>query len=128
MVIETILIVDDQPVIRFLLRQILEDEGFQCLEASDGEIAIQMLTDHSLVHLLLTDFQMPRINGLQLLNYVKTHPTFGNIPVILMTAEHSLDLQKTALQGGACQVLFKPLDSVELKACVQALFAPQQAA
>jgi CheY-like chemotaxis protein len=125
---ETILIVDDQPDIRYLLRLILEDEGFHCLEASDGEMAIQMLTDHSLVHLLVTDFQMPRINGLQLLNYVKTHPTLRNIPVIFITAEHSLDLRNTSLQAGAHQVLFKPFDYSELKACVQALFAPQQAA
>ncbi len=125
---ETILIVDDQPDIRYLVRLILKDEGFHCLEASDGGMAIQMLTDHSLVHLLLTDFQMPGINGLQLLNYVKTHPSFKNIPVILMTAEHSLDLRNTALQTGAHQVLFKPFDYSELKACVQTLFAPQQAA
>ncbi|MEX0830241.1 MAG: response regulator [Nitrospirales bacterium] len=125
---KTILIVDDQPELRLLLRIVLEDEGFLCLEASDGEMAIQLLTDHSPVDLVVTDFQMPRMHGLQLLNRLMTHPVLRNIPKIFMTAENSLQLRLKAFQSGANLVLFKPLDIMALRACVQRLFTPRRAA
>jgi CheY-like chemotaxis protein len=127
-VMKTILIVDDQPELRLMLRIVLEDEGFECLEASDGEMAIQLLTDHSPVDLVVTDFQMPRMHGLQLLNQLMTHPVLRKIPKIFITAENSLHLRHKAFQAGANLVLFKPLDAMALRACVQRLLTPRQAA
>lgn len=125
---KTILIVDDQPELRLLLRAVLEDEGFDCLEASDGEMAIQILTDHSSVDLVVTDFQMPRMHGLQLLNQLMTHPVLRKIPKIFITGENSIHLRHKAFQAGANLVLFKPLDSLALRACVQRLLRPRQVA
>ncbi len=125
---KTILIVDDQPELRMILRLILEDEGFECLEANDGEMVIQVLTDHSPVHLVVTDFQMPRLHGLQLLNQLMTHPVLRKIPKIFITAENSIQLRHKAFQSGANLVLFKPLDVMALRACVQRLLTPRRAA
>ncbi len=124
---KTILIVDDQPELRFVLRLVLEEEGFDCLEASDGEMAIQMLTDHSSVDLVITDFQMPRMHGLQLLNQLMTHPVLWNIPKIFITGENSIPLRHKALQAGASLVFFKPLDVIALRGSVQRLLRPHQA-
>ena len=123
---ETILIVDDQREVRLLLRLIFEDEGYKCLEASDGEIAIKMLTDHQPVDLLVTDFQMPLMNGLQLLNQLKTHLLWRNIPKIFITGEPSSHLWSEAIQAGANMVFLKPLDVITLIAHVQSLIRPLQ--
>ncbi len=125
---DPILIVEDQPNVRLLLRLVLEEAGFDCLEANDGEEALQILINCPTIALLVTDFQMPRMNGLQLLNYMKTHPSFRNIPTIFVTAENSLSLQTKALQAGAHQVLFKPLNILELQDCIHTLLAPLQSA
>jgi len=125
---KTILIVDDQPELRVFLRLVLEEEGFQCLEANDGEMAIQMLTDDSSVDLVVTDFQMPRMHGLQLLNQLMTHPALKKIPKIFITGENSIHLRHKAFQAGASLVLFKPLDVMALRACIQRLLRPRQAA
>ena len=125
---DPILIVEDQPDVRLLLRQVLEETGFDCLEASDGEAALQVLINCPSIALVVTDFQMPRMNGLQLLACMKTHPSLRNIPTIFITAENSISLQTKALQAGAHQVLFKPLNFLELQDCIHTLLAPLQSA
>lgn len=125
---KTVLIVDDQPELRLLLRLVMEEEGFQCLEASDGEIAIKMLIDHSSVDLVVTDFKMPRMHGLQLLNQLMTHPVLRKIPKIFITGENSIHLRHKAFQAGASLVLFKPLDVIAFRACIQRLPRPRHAA
>ena len=125
---KTVLIVDDQPELRLFLRLVMEEEAFHCLEASDGEIAIQMINDHPPVDLVITDFQMPRMHGLQLLNQLMTHPVLRNIPKIFITGENSINLRNKAFQAGASLVLLKPLDVIALRACIQRLLRPRHAA
>ena len=125
---KTILIVDDQPEVRSLLRLVLQEEGFECLEASDGWMAVKMLTDHASINLVLTDFRMPRMHGLQLLSQLMAHAVFKNIPKIFITGENSIELRHKAFQAGANMVLFKPLDVMALRACVHRLLAPRHAA
>ena len=125
---ETILIVDDQPDLRVLLRLALENAGFECLEAGDGEMALRMLSTYRSIDLVITDFQMPRMNGLQLLTHMTAHPTLRSLPTIFITAQHSADLRLNAFEAGAHQVLFKPYNITELKNCVHMLLASLQTA
>ena len=125
---ETILIVDDQPDLRLILRQVLEDEGYDCLEASDGNMALQMLNEYPSISLVVTDFNMPRMDGLQLLARMAAHPLLLSIPTLFVTAEHSAALRLKALQVGASRVLFKPYDFRELQECVHTLLAQLQVA
>ena len=124
----TILIVDDQLELRLLLRKILEDEAFTCLEASDGDMAVQLLTDHLSVNLVLTDFNMPRLDGLQLLYCMKTHSKLKSIPVIFTTADHSEELRLKAALNGADAVLLKPFNLMELRECIHRFLAPLRVA
>ena len=123
----TILIIDDEPELRFLLRQVLEHEGYECLEAGDGNMALQMLKGYPSISLMVTDFNMPGMDGLQLLARKAADPLLWNIPTIFMTAEHSLDLCMKAIQAGAIQVLFKPYDIFDLKSCIRRVLEPLQA-
>ena len=119
----TILIVDDQPELRSILRQVLEDVEFECLEAGDGDIAFEMLRDRPSIDLVVIDFKMPRMNGLQLLTSMNAHPVLMSVPTVFITAEHSESLRTQAIQSGANHVLFKPFDLKEFKSCVHSLVA-----
>ncbi len=118
---DTILIVDDQPDLRSILRQVLEDAEFECVEASDGDMALEILRDRPSIDLVVIDFKMPRMNGLKLLESMKAHPVLRNVQTIFITAEHSDDLRTRAIQTGADQVLFKPFDLKEFKGCIHRL-------
>ena len=127
-IVGAILIVDDHPDLRLILRQVLEGEGYECMEANDGKMALQMLEEDPSISLVITDFNMPRMNGLQLLAHMSQHPLLLRIPTLFVTAEYSVDLCLNAIQYGANHILFKPYDFTKLRRCVHTLLAPLQVA
>ena len=123
---ETILIVDDEPDLRFILRQVLENDGFECLEARDGEHALEVLANHPNIALVLTDFQMPRMNGLQLLADLTAHPVLRGIPTIMVTSDYSPALFNQASLTGVKQVLYKPYVFSEINCAIHTLLNSRQ--
>jgi CheY-like chemotaxis protein len=80
-----VLIVDDDPVILDMLRDVLEEAGFAILTVRDGKAALALL-QHTLVALVLTDLMMPSLTGLQLAQQLRSTPATAAIPVLLMSA------------------------------------------
>jgi CheY-like chemotaxis protein len=80
-----VLIVDDEPNILAMLRDVLEDAGFVVLTAHDGKAALAMLA-HTAVALVLTDLMMPEVTGLQLAQQLRNDPRTAAIPVLAMSA------------------------------------------
>jgi CheY-like chemotaxis protein len=80
-----LLIVDDEPEILDLLRNVLEDAGFAVLTASNGAVAFSLL-QHTPVALVITDFMMPQLSGLGLAQRLRNNPQTVAIPLILMSA------------------------------------------
>jgi CheY-like chemotaxis protein len=78
-----ILVVDDEPMFRFLVASILRPLGYQVTEAEDGLDALLILKEQSF-DLLLTDLMMPRMNGVQLIEEVSKH--FPQLPIVVMSA------------------------------------------
>ncbi len=78
-----VLVVDDERYIVDLLTDLLQDEGYEVLRASDGEAALEMLSHHR-PDLVVADVMMPRIDGMRLLTIIREH--YRNLPVILMSA------------------------------------------
>jgi two-component system response regulator HydG len=108
---KTILIADDEESHRLMLRAHLEGEGFEIVEAFDGQDAIAKVNER-VFDLVLMDIRMPIIDGMEALRRIKeVNPT---IPVIMMTAYGSIDSAVKALQSGAEDYLTKPLDMDEL--------------
>jgi adenylate cyclase len=112
-----ILMVDDEPDLDFLIQQRFRNEikvgVFQFSFARNGEAAKQILAEHSDIRLLITDLNMPEMNGIQLLIYVKKHhPTIN----LMVTSAYS-DSTNTlfAKSAGATDFLCKPLDLNELE-------------
>jgi DNA-binding NtrC family response regulator len=79
----TVLVVDDERHIVNLLRDLLEDEGYTVLSASDGEKALQVM-DRQMPDLVVADVMMPRMDGPNLVHAI--HAQYKNLPVILMSA------------------------------------------
>ncbi len=88
-----VLIVDDEPNIRQLLIEVLEEEGFATLSAANGQIALEMLAAHR-VDLVITDTMMPFRSGIDLLRAMRGHPKLRAIPAILTSAGTRPDLNE----------------------------------
>jgi two-component system response regulator VicR len=81
---KTILVVDDEFLITDILVDALEEEGFRVLTASNGRKAVEVL-DKDVPALVVTDFMMPLMNGLELAQVIKSNPDWARIPVILLS-------------------------------------------
>ena len=114
-----ILVVDDEQMSREGVAEVLTDEGYEVMEAADGQEAVTALTSFQ-PDLVLTDLQMPKLNGMDVLKHVKqVCPT---TPVMIFTASVLLDAQREAQRLGVQGYLNKPLDfDVMLKQVAKAL-------
>ncbi len=103
----TILIVDDEKNIRDGLAEAFALEGYATLTAQDGQEAQNILDDHY-VDLVVTDLKMPKVSGMELLQFIKRR--WQNIPVIIITAHGDISEAVAAMQYGALEFITKPLD------------------
>jgi len=109
----TLLIVDDEPHVRKLLKILLENQGYQTLAASSGEEALVMVEEQP-PDLILLDIMMPGMDGFDVARQLKTNKATSNIPIIMLSAlgEHSARI--CGLEAGAEDFLSKPVESAEL--------------
>ncbi|MFQ5790659.1 MAG: sigma-54-dependent transcriptional regulator [Acidobacteriota bacterium] len=112
---EKILIVDDEDLIRWSLRQKISKWGYQAAEAADGKTAVELAEKES-PELILLDIRLPDMNGLEVLRAVKDRDT--RVVVIIMTAYGVLEDAVTALRLGAYDFVSKPLNFDELATTV----------
>ncbi|CAH2031173.1 response regulator [Trichlorobacter ammonificans] len=110
----TILVVDDSTAMRSLLVSTLESLGaVTVLQAPNGFEALRILPRQE-INLLLTDINMPDINGLELLNFVRTNPIYKDLPVVIISTEgSSKDIEK-GMSLGASEYLVKPFQPDQL--------------
>ncbi|MFH1578000.1 MAG: response regulator [Candidatus Omnitrophota bacterium] len=114
-----ILVVDDEDIIRTLLRRVLTKEGYKVLCVSDGWEAIECIK-HKKLDLVLLDFKMPEIDGIQTLE--KIRDIDKNIPVILISAYLTNETAKKATKLRIFNYIRKPFDLDELKLEVKKAF------
>jgi len=107
----SILIVDDEPNYLIILSELLRDEGFEVFTAPGGNEGLALVKDVDL-DLVITDMQMPGMDGLQLLQAIKK--INGDLPVIMITAFAQVDKAVAAMQAGAFNYLAKPFSNDEL--------------
>jgi len=111
-----ILIVDDEPELRILLSQVLENVGYEMKEAADGEEAIELLKKEK-YDLTLLDIQMPILDGIKVLKYIKDHslPT----KAIMLTGYADLKHAMEAKEYGAKDFIGKPYKIEDIVATVE---------
>ncbi len=106
-----VLVVDDEPDIRKVVRMTLEKAGYDVLEAEDGEEAIEAIKkgeNSLLLNLIITDIRMPNRNGIDVINYYRKE--WPSVPVIVLTVFPDPDMATAMLQHGVVEYLVKPVD------------------
>lgn len=112
----TVLIIDDEPAHRLMVRVVLGDAGFKVLEADNGSTGLNILRTKP-VDVVLLDMRMPGMSGLEVLQRLREGGTFP--PVIMLTAFGNVGSAVEAMKTGAFDYLSKPADNDELLAVVQ---------
>ena len=106
-----ILVVEDSPSTRTFLATILESgtavDDLEVVEAGSGFEALKMLPHHKF-DAILTDINMPDINGLELVSFLKNHPLYKSIPIMVISTESTLEDRKRAAALGAEEYVVKP--------------------
>lgn len=120
MTTKTILVTDDYNVTRRVMGHILEHYGYRVMVAAHGLEALDVLAAHP-IDLLLLDINMPEMDGLTLLERLRTTPEYAALPVIILTASGQDDDRQRAEELGANGFLNKPTGSAELIEVVQAI-------
>ena len=114
---QKILVVDDEPMVREVLSQYLATDGFEVVEAGDGDAAVAAVND-SQPDLVLLDLMLPKRNGLDVLGFIRSTT---NLPVILLTARGDEIDRVRGLEAGADDYVVKPFSAREVVARVRSV-------
>ena len=109
----SVLVVDDEPMARTLLRLMLVRAGFEVVEAEDGYDALDKLKEDE-PDVMILDVMMPGIDGFHVCETVRAAPNTSNLPIIMLSAKTDLESVKRGLRLGANKYLTKPISPEEL--------------
>lgn len=120
------LVVDDSKAIRLILGRTLESLGYVVVQAANGQEALDTLAREAQgLSLVLVDWNMPVMNGLEFVRHVRANPQYSSLALMMVTTETHLDQVSTALEAGANEYVMKPFtadiiaDKLRLLGCLQ---------
>jgi CheY-like chemotaxis protein len=117
-----VLVTDDEPITRMLVKLLLQREHYDVLEATNGELAVEIALRER-PDLLLIDLNMPVMDGYQAIQIVRKTLTMAMLPIVVLTAEEGQAIERRVLELGANDYIIKPFDPVILVARVNAVFS-----
>jgi two-component system chemotaxis response regulator CheY len=103
------IVIDDSRAMRSMLRSALETCGFAVSEASDGLRALPQLAEAEPFHLALVDWNMPGMDGLKLIGWLRANPRYDRMVIVMVTSEAEPSQIERALAAGANEYIMKPL-------------------
>jgi len=104
------LVVDDSRSMRTIILKQLKELGFEVHEAENGQEAMSRLHEVKNIHLVLLDWNMPEMDGLEVLSLIRAEPAYKEVRVMMVTTESEMSRLATALEAGASEYLMKPFD------------------
>jgi CheY-like chemotaxis protein len=123
MITKNLLVVDDSATTRMLISLTLKKgESFHIIEASNGSEAVARLDSES-VDMVLTDINMPEMNGLELISHIREQHSKQNIPIIVITTKGEESARDRGLSLGANAYILKPISGAKLQSLVKELLA-----
>lgn len=111
---DKILVVDDSKTIRMSMTEILGRLGYEVLLAESAEQAMELVQGGLEAKLVITDYNMPGKNGVQLIQELRTQPKYRFSPILVLTTETQQDLRGQAKKAGATGWLVKPVNAGQL--------------
>lgn len=115
-----VLVIDDEPMSRALLRLTLQDGDFEVIEASDGLVALAMIEQQQ-PDLIIVDVMMPSLGGLDLCRIVRQSDELGALPILIVSAKAQAEAVRAGMMAGATHYLTKPISRKELMQVVRRL-------
>ena len=120
---KTILVVDDSASVRQVVSIALKGAGYDVIQGSDGKDALKQL-DGRRVHLIISDVNMPNMDGITFVSEAKKLPAYKFTPVIMLTTESQEEKKRQAQAAGAKAWVTKPFQPEQMLAAVSKLIAP----
>ena len=121
-----IMIVDDSPMLRAELRQALESGSHQVVEMESGQYALDHLADAGAIDLVVTDYNMPDLDGLNFVKKLRTNSAYATTPVFVLTTEASPALQTAGKEVGVTLWFVKPFNKEKILQAVGMVLAKMQ--
>jgi len=116
---KTILIIDDSESIREVVASGLESAGYQVIKGIHGEDGLKCLREHGAIDLVITDLNMPVMDGIGFLKEVRQLPEHRYLPVLILTTESQESKKQEARQAGATGWIIKPFSNEKLVTVVK---------
>jgi two-component system sensor histidine kinase/response regulator len=116
---KTILLIDDDGMVRLVLSRVLGHHGYRVIEAGSGKEGLEMARQQ-LPDLIITDIGMPNMDGQAVLNQIRQDPVLSNRQVVLMTGDPNRVTPRNGMESGADDFLIKPVNTEALLRCVEA--------
>ena len=111
---KTVLVVDDSSTMRQQVSLALKQAGFTSIEAADGREGLATITRNRAISMVICDVNMPNMNGLEMVEQVKSKPENKALPILMLTTEGQAAMIKRAKQAGAAGWIVKPFDANQL--------------
>ena len=115
---KTIMTVDDSASVRMMVSFTLKELGYDIIEAENGNEALKKMAKKQ-IHMLITDINMPELDGISLVRKVRANPDYKFIPIILLTTESQIEKKNEGKQAGATGWIVKPFKPDQLVAVVK---------
>lgn len=120
---KTIMVVDDSSSVRQVVGMALRGAGYEVMEGRDGQDALSQLTGRK-VHLIISDVNMPNMDGISFVRKLKQEPQFKFTPVMMLTTESEDDKKRQGQEAGAKAWMVKPFQPPQMLGAVQKLCLP----
>jgi len=113
-----ILVVDDDKTTRKMISLILKSKGYEVVTAENGIEALQKLGLER-INLILTDMNMPYMDGIEFIKQVRANPDISNIPIVMITTEADEDEKRRAFEAGVDDYLVKPTNAEQISESIK---------
>ena len=115
-----VIVADNDPVLRSILRSVIETTGFRVFQAVNGIEAVDLAT-RMVARLVILDFKMPRLDGLSACHEMRLLPGYASVPIVMLTAYDDEATRAAASRAGATRFLTKPFRTAELLRTIRPL-------